>query len=208
LHGSIFETDRNNLVANLEELGLNVESQGLFILPGIEILQKTLLDVQNELGLKSPLSIVVDSARIILQGTVPQKQQSFLASSLFSGKSSIPVIINEITIQPDEPIFTFADVNNLDIYFEPSSSELTNQSLQTLDSVTNILHNIRFVKILIQGYADSVGSNQLNLQIAQKRAEAVKKYLLENGFSLQKIETSSLVLKIYRMELSLNQTGV
>ena len=195
LKGSIFKSDRDNLIAGLENLGLGVESEGLFILPDIKNMQGILLDIQNELNLKSALSVVVDSTHLSLHGVVPDQSKSLLAVRLFAGKSLLPVILNEITVRTDEHVFDISEVNKFVVYFEPSFSELKNQSLQILDSVLIVLHNTAFSKISIMGFADSTGPMPINKQIAQKRADAVQKYLIENNVPIQKIETTSFVLE-------------
>jgi outer membrane protein OmpA-like peptidoglycan-associated protein len=193
LKGAIFEADRKNLLDTLEEIDVQLESKNLFVLPTFESLQQMAASIQKDLKLKNTLSIVVDSTQLSLQGIVSNREKSLMAARLFAERSSIPIIFNEIIVQQD--VFTIEDIKKLNIYFEPSLSELSNKSQQTLDSVLTVLDNVAINKITIQGYADSVGTDKFNQQVAYNRAEVVKKYFLEKGFPLTKINTTSQVLE-------------
>ncbi|KAA3615069.1 MAG: OmpA family protein [Calditrichaeota bacterium] len=195
LKGSVFEADRDKLISELEGLELNIESQNLFILPSFEQLQAQLLSVKGDLNTASELNLVVDSSQIIIGGTVESRQQKFLAATLFAEKSSLPVVINEINVATNKPLYMASDIDRQVLYFEIGSSKLTTQSIQVLDSVLLILDSITFNKINIHGFADSSGPHKLNQKFASERAMAVKKHLLENGVPPDKVGISSAVLE-------------
>ena len=115
------------------------------------------------------------------------------------------MIINDISITAEKKVLPNDEISRMAAYFNPSSTQLTNESLETLDSVLLLLDGQKFNKILISGYADTSGSFALNRQIAEARALAVKKYLIENGFSSQKIETTSKVLEIDPLKFKSNR---
>jgi outer membrane protein OmpA-like peptidoglycan-associated protein len=193
LKGVLFDADRRVLINNLKELGLNVRADDLFILPDVQTLQNNLSQVQKELHLDDPISVIVDSVQIILQGKVANREKGLQAAQLFAAKASLPIIINDLTIAPPQSAFTKNDINNFTLYFEPASNTIETQSLKTLDSVIIVLNGIGFNKIIISGYADSVGPRALNMVLAQKRAEVVRDYLLKKNIPAQKIETRSYV---------------
>jgi outer membrane protein OmpA-like peptidoglycan-associated protein len=193
LKGVLFDTDRKVLINNLKELGLTVKADDLFVLPDVQTLQNNLLQVQKELHLNNPLSVIVDSSQIILQGKVASRKKGLEAARLFAANASLPIIINDLTIAPAQSAFTKNDINNFTLYFEPASNTIETQSLKTLDSVIIVLNGISFNKIIISGYADSVGPRALNMVLAQKRAEAVRDYLVKKNIPAQKIETRSYI---------------
>ena len=45
------------------------------------------------------------------------------------------------------------------------------------------------MRIRVEGYADSTGSDSLNLRLSQERAEAVKRYLVQSGIQPDRLET-------------------
>jgi outer membrane protein len=65
--------------------------------------------------------------------------------------------------------------------FEFNLSRLTAPSLQTLDEVAGALLTQPELNVEIQGHTDSIGSVAYNLNLSQRRAEAVKAYLISKG---------------------------
>jgi len=78
------------------------------------------------------------------------------------------------------------------VHFESGSAALTPDSYAVLDQVVRSLMAYPEVRVEIRGYTDSVGSWEYNLNLSQKRAEAVKQYLVNSG-----IDPSRLIAKGY-----------
>jgi outer membrane protein OmpA-like peptidoglycan-associated protein len=66
------------------------------------------------------------------------------------------------------------------IVFDVNSANIQAQSNETLKTVGEILEDNTNMKIKIIGHTDSDGDDNKNLQLSQKRAAAVKDYLLKN----------------------------
>jgi type IX secretion system PorP/SprF family membrane protein len=73
--------------------------------------------------------------------------------------------------------------------FELNSSELTEESKKELDELIIILNENPHYHIKIIGHTDNSGSHDLNLKLSEKRAHAVRDYLLKHGLQENKIET-------------------
>lgn len=67
------------------------------------------------------------------------------------------------------------------VTFESGSAALTPDSYRVLDEVVRSLMAFPEVRVEIRGFTDSVGKASLNLNLSQKRAEAVKRYLVNAG---------------------------
>ncbi|HEY5692121.1 MAG TPA: OmpA family protein [Cyclobacteriaceae bacterium] len=67
------------------------------------------------------------------------------------------------------------------IYFGSNSAELSDDSKGVLDEVAFVLRQNRNVTVEIGAHSDDVGENSFNLTLSQKRADAVKAYLLTRG---------------------------
>jgi outer membrane protein OmpA-like peptidoglycan-associated protein len=81
-------------------------------------------------------------------------------------------------------------VNNIDNYhpeqratilFDLNKATLTPTDTQRLDELAQNVGSLKHYVIQIQGYTDKTGSKEYNLQLSQKRANAVIRYLTTNG---------------------------
>lgn len=68
------------------------------------------------------------------------------------------------------------------IYFEYNSDKIKSESFPILDAVaTTIINNPQIGSIEIEGHADERGSDEYNLRLTQRRAAAVKAYLIRKS---------------------------
>lgn len=67
------------------------------------------------------------------------------------------------------------------IEFEFNKAVLRPYSKQTLEMVADLLFEHPQLKLMVFGHTCDVGSEKYNLWLSQKRAEAVKNYLIEVG---------------------------
>ena len=65
--------------------------------------------------------------------------------------------------------------------FESGESKIISEKAKVLDSVVMLLKTFPEVSVMVYGYTDDVGPNDGNLQLSQKRANAVKSYLVAAG---------------------------
>ncbi|TDE30562.1 OmpA family protein [Flavobacterium ranwuense] len=69
------------------------------------------------------------------------------------------------------------------IFFENNSEKLKVASLVQLDELVILINKYDASNLVIEGHADSNGSDAFNLELSQKRTESVKNYLMEKGIS-------------------------
>jgi len=67
------------------------------------------------------------------------------------------------------------------VTFENDSAQLEPESVATLDSVAASLVAWSEVRVEVEGHTDSTGSDAYNLELSQRRAEAVRDYLVGKG---------------------------
>ena len=67
---------------------------------------------------------------------------------------------------------------NEKIIFEPASAEIKGSSRVAIKKIATILKKCEDIKIEIGGHTDSQGTEKMNLDLSQLRAEAVKTALL------------------------------
>jgi len=62
-----------------------------------------------------------------------------------------------------------------------NSDELLPSSFPTLNRAADVLARFAGVRMEIQGHASADGDDDYNLQLSQKRAESVRRYLISRG---------------------------
>jgi len=77
------------------------------------------------------------------------------------------------------------------VFFAFDSSELSPAARQTLQRQSEWLQSHRQVDVVIEGHADERGTREYNLALGDRRATAVKNYLVALGISPQRVETIS-----------------
>jgi peptidoglycan-associated lipoprotein len=77
------------------------------------------------------------------------------------------------------------------VYFAFDSFSLDSQAQQTLDQQAGILLNNQGVSIVIEGHCDDRGTREYNLALGERRATAVKDYLVAYGVDPGRIRVVS-----------------
>ncbi len=78
-----------------------------------------------------------------------------------------------------------------DVYFDFDKSTLTIKTRKVLKRHAQWLKEHPTVKILIEGHCDERGTEQYNLALGDRRAHAVKNYLVSLGISPDRMKTIS-----------------
>jgi outer membrane protein OmpA-like peptidoglycan-associated protein len=73
------------------------------------------------------------------------------------------------------------------IYFETNSDKLKEESKKDLDLLVQILNLNKQIKIDVQGHTDNVGDAAYNMELSQKRANAVRQYLINKGIAPDRV---------------------
>ncbi len=77
------------------------------------------------------------------------------------------------------------------IFFEFNSARLTDAARLELDGNADFLKMVSVVEIQIEGHCDERGGVQYNLALGEKRAKAIKDYLVTVGIESNRISTIS-----------------
>ena len=75
------------------------------------------------------------------------------------------------------------------INFDLDSAELTGQARQNLDEFAKALNNdqLSAARFVVEGYTDGRGTENYNLGLSERRAEAVTNFLFERGVAKDKV---------------------
>ena len=95
-----------------------------------------------------------------------------------------PAQVNEMT----RALATF---NTEKIYFAFDRSDLTDASKAVLKEKADFLNTYKFYNVQIAGHCDERGTNDYNLALGERRANAAMKYLMALGIAEGRIDTIS-----------------
>lgn len=79
-----------------------------------------------------------------------------------------------------------------DLQFATGQAELRNQASSHLNKLAEFLRTNKDREVLIEGHTDNVGASQLNNLLSQKRADAVKAYLVSQGINSNRLDTTGM----------------
>jgi peptidoglycan-associated lipoprotein len=77
------------------------------------------------------------------------------------------------------------------VFFESDSTELTAQSVATLEKQAQWLQAYGQYTFTIEGHADERGTREYNIALGARRAQAVRDYLASRGVNAQRMRTIS-----------------
>jgi peptidoglycan-associated lipoprotein len=82
-------------------------------------------------------------------------------------------------------------LRNVSVFFEFDSATLSKDAQEKLGTVADILVKHPELTVRIEGNADERGSEQYNLALGQRRADAARKYLANLGVKQQQVTAIS-----------------
>ena len=74
-----------------------------------------------------------------------------------------------------------------DVFFGYDQSDLTAEARSSLQKNAEWLKRWNSTKVLVEGHADSRGTNEYNLALAERRADAVRDYLVSLGIPADRL---------------------
>lgn len=74
-----------------------------------------------------------------------------------------------------------------DILFDVDSAQVSNRAYNTINAVADVLRHYDKTLINVNGYTDTTGSDQHNLDLSQRRAEHVADILVDGGVNPRRI---------------------
>jgi OOP family OmpA-OmpF porin len=76
-------------------------------------------------------------------------------------------------------------------HFAFDSARLTSEGEAILDQAVGVMNEHPSINVSVEGHTDSVGSDQYNLGLGQRRADSVESYLVSRGISASRLSTVS-----------------
>jgi outer membrane protein OmpA-like peptidoglycan-associated protein len=142
-----------------------------------------------------------------LRSTAAPAAASAPPSSSSSAMSPSPTVSHEITT-PDERLALAlkhlgaqhgprGDVLRLtDVSFRPGQAQFTRGTGGDLDKVAALLRDYPKVRLIVDGYTDNRGSEQLNERLSLQRAKSVQQALAADGVESTRLRTRGLAATV------------
>lgn len=78
------------------------------------------------------------------------------------------------------------------VLFASNQTTLLNSAQARLNQVADVLLKTPERNLIIEGYADSQGTDSYNLDLSQRRADAVRRHLINRGYKADRIQANGL----------------
>lgn len=98
-------------------------------------------------------------------------------------------MVAQAAAPPEDPLAWAADL--ADAHFDSKQAKVLREDRAGLDALAKKLKEDPKRKVLVEGYCDSRGSAKYNVVLGERRATAVKEYLVKAGAPASQIEVIS-----------------
>jgi len=114
----------------------------------------------------------------------PRVQATFTAPKEEAAPAPAP------RVEPAKPLAIKVSYST-DTFFDFDRSVLKPEGKKALDELVAKLSNVSLEVIIVVGHTDSIGTDAYNLKLGDRRANAVKAYLLAKGIEKNRVYTDS-----------------
>ena len=129
------------------------------------------------LGTNLKRILVVVLAGIVLTACATQKKQSgMISGDVYTGSETVEYLATGVKDR---------------VFFATNKSTLTTASRDTLRKQAAWMRKKSDVSVVVEGHADERGTREYNLALGERRANAVKDYLMTYGISGSRISVIS-----------------
>lgn len=144
----------------------------------------------------SPKKVVKEPEQTITESTPAEIRQKQAPSETITTQQPVKENITDRQMQKAQQTEGQTSVTELqsrvkDIHFEFDKYDIKEEERPVMKEVAAILAKNRNIKVIIEGHCDERGTNEYNLGLGDRRANATKDYLVSLGIPSGKIETIS-----------------
>ncbi|MGP4970985.1 OmpA family protein [Psychrobacter aquimaris] len=135
--------------------------------------------------------IDIHGTTISLHGKVSSlEQKQAIQNRIHSRLTDLYQLENQLVVVEGEQRLIDETLGNRIVEFESGSTNLTPMGLGILDDMAGVLQRVGDKPVLITGHTDNVGNSTANLALSNKRAEAVKQYLIGRNINAARLSTT------------------
>jgi peptidoglycan-associated lipoprotein len=144
------------------------------------------------------LTIAPDVGSVTAQGSTkvtPSASTTYTISASGPGGSSNATaritVVAASAATPERTMDQLWQQNVRDAFFDFNKADIRSDAREALAKTAEFLRNYPQLKTTIEGHCDERGSTEYNLALGDRRASAVKQYLISLGISADRLTTVS-----------------
>jgi outer membrane protein OmpA-like peptidoglycan-associated protein len=127
--------------------------------------------------------------RATQEATQAQQQAQIATSQAQAATSQVQQLQQELAALQSKQTDRGLVLTLGDVLFETGKADLRPGALRNLYPLVTFLQKYPERRVVIEGHTDSVGSDASNLDLSQRRADAVRDFLLQNGVHAAQMST-------------------
>lgn len=132
--------------------------------------------------------IMINHALAVDNSIFPKENKSPLSLANQQERKALPLSTNYIT---ENGFYQTLKNDSNNVYFDFDKSDIKPNAKVILDQHASVLLSNPIYRIMIEGHADERGSVEYNLALGERRAQAIKHYLVAKGVSPIQLYTVS-----------------
>jgi peptidoglycan-associated lipoprotein len=127
----------------------------------------------------------------------PSDSTTYTITASGPGGSADSTVRVTVAAPPAEPAPTTSSIDDMflkevqDAYFDLDKADIRSDARAALAKSADFLRNYPQVKVVVEGHCDERGSTEYNLALGDRRAAAVKQYLISLGIGADRVSTVS-----------------
>jgi peptidoglycan-associated lipoprotein len=146
------------------------------------------------------LNIAPEVGPVTAQGSTkvtPSESTTYTITASGPGGSATATAMVNVAAPPPPPPPPPPDYDKIflrevrDAYFDYNKADIRPDAREALSKTADLLKNYPQFKVTIEGHCDERGSTEYNLGLGDRRAAAVKQYLVSLGISADRLSTVS-----------------
>jgi outer membrane protein OmpA-like peptidoglycan-associated protein len=127
----------------------------------------------------------------IMQGTADQQTAALAAAGANAERDQALIAQQEMQLKELNAKKTERGlvITLGDVLFSTNKAQLKSGGMRNVQKLADFLKQYPQHKVLVEGYTDSTGSNSLNQELSDRRANAVRTALIDMGISSERVTT-------------------